>query len=247
VVVARLLPIARENELTRELRQRVDLRVRHDRLARAVGDFASHVVGVADSPVRKRRRVRQRFVAAAGTNEKLGAGGVTRDEQTERRLTGDRIRHAGECVLVVLREDPQGGVCIPEIPRAKLFLLCLVGLRAWGVKDRVEDENQGHHDQEFDQAEATCPLVLYRPVKVTGMETLVLRRHGPGLTKQARACNNLFARERIESEGLGRVCGDVPHDSVLNHDSPRIMAKRNVFRMSDAHRQEIVFVVPAAR
>ena len=106
MIVSGRFAVGRKHELSGVLRQRVHLRVRHERLAGAVREFASHVKCVADLPVCEGLRVRQRLVLAARTDEETGAGGVTRDQQAQRRLqeyfAAERGEQLGELATMLL-------------------------------------------------------------------------------------------------------------------------------------------------
>src|ERR1043166_6817346 len=85
MIISGPLAIRGEDRLAFDLRQVVNLLIGHQQFGAAFRALA-HVIGVADAPLLERFAFRNRFVLAAGTNERLGRCRVLRYELRERRL-----------------------------------------------------------------------------------------------------------------------------------------------------------------
>lgn len=151
VVVAGRFSVWRKNILPGGFRQRVHLLVGHQRAARAVAQFSSHVKRVADFSVGERLRIRQWFVFASGTNEKFRAGGVFGNERTERRFGRLRAGQGGERVVVVQGVRFERGVNVLEIFLALADFSFLKIFRAGTEIKREEDDDDRDDEEQFEQ------------------------------------------------------------------------------------------------
>ncbi len=147
MVRAWLLPVLGKDLLPRYFRQRVDLAIRQERHAAAVGLNAPHVIGVTDPPFRERFALGQFLVVGGGANENFRDRGAARHEQAQRRLGGLRARQQRKISSVVRRVNARRQINILQIFLAIDQTPLLIGKHAAPEQQRGENEHQHNRDE----------------------------------------------------------------------------------------------------
>ena len=150
MIIARFLAVAGKSMLPSNLRQAIDLPVRHQHLV-AVATPPTHVIGVADFVFLQRLPLRQWLVFAARADERGCHRGVAWHEQTERGFgTLRRFLHRKTLALIggINLQRHENGL---QVLLAGQLLFELIAAGAVAVIQHKHREDQRHRDQQLQQ------------------------------------------------------------------------------------------------